>query len=1247
MLTAVLRSLVVLVTTGFVLASAQTAQAQVVGTHLGEGDLQAQTAIANWLIQRGVGPNFPITVQIDAKVSPNEVGLQQLGEASRTGPFFTIVRINDVCKASSEYDFGQLGNVIRTNFGTDPNRVAIVFGNEVNNRDVECPSWEVFDDNYRQFINQNPDLQPISGPSPVDYYNAVFQAADFLNVAGSVYSQPNGVNFGNAYGCVGVNKDGCFQVGGDAVTFTGPTDTFRAGLVDFDFNRNILTEFSLSPESNRTDAPDTNLIAVLQFITEFASQTGAEYITPLVRNVCNDDSQWLLFVDGEFFSFNRGQVSQIDPVSCSGGTALAPKDYLIYPIRGLFDPFNLSNNWQEAGPDLNIDQTRLIIDSLAEHGYQAMCTTPKQTLRAVFGGDIDAFNQYGGSRFTAYPEQIGSNYIIDLTSAQVPLWRADNQNSLFASLETYWGWKNPDPLLSPNQKNVLSSAPFSLLSKTQQCSAQLDVLATAHELCQGQSECGLNSNIADTGIGLLDLYNRIRDWVPAEFNLYLPQQEESTGALGRYELCNSLYASDQAVTFTPNENDLETLSDVPLYLENAYKLGFMVVDVQLFRPPEPRVVSDTGIAKFNFLDAENLIFGPLGADPSETKHDVRVVVFKVPITGTNNIMSFEESSTVPPQANSGLELVQKSILSSQQQSEQTEFDHSARAEMREYGQLFFNINLSDGNFGGQTFDEGAIKCSPTQEPCRRELVQALISYVSGADMLYRRNPGNPYGLDVGWCGSNPQDIPDETSGIFDSGAVSDEDDLDEVTLALLESVFGQEIDTQYPATRSTSDPVREFDFLSEVDLNPNTRGKDDIQVTTYLVIPIGVDLELFERTLTGRFFEVGTYDYWKYDETQRAEVPWYFKTAGFETEFEGSETDEIPTNLLGNCIGANQNNPNLNLVGLTPPERESRIAGYCEDQLRLNVEIAEEDPEDRQPRYPGAILGHIMRQTQQALVAVGSDAYEYIRSCQTTTDYLLGRCGGASRVTNQQGTDTIDGDTLAYLQQPVAECTEGISMTAGGGVQATQVTGQTCPVPNSITGEFEAPTLYDSKLAIDDWANPNDGTVEELCGTAATSRVACTFGRSGRIPLYAHLVDETGRYDPNGVQTACEYVVNEAKAAGVSPRLVVALWGEESGYSSYRSAWDLGVAVGARAQRSSEVGTLQPQVEGAIAALRNRISNGESYYDFLFQYSEGVSQTVLDYKDDRWFCANPNFPTNLKDFYCSYDKDPAACRARG
>ncbi|HSW89449.1 MAG TPA: hypothetical protein VLH19_01095 [Patescibacteria group bacterium] len=214
-----------------------------------------------------------------------------------------------------------------------------------------------------------------------------------------------------------------------------------------------------------------------------------------------------------------------------------------------------------------------------------------------------------------------------------------------------------------------------------------------------------------------------------------------------------------------------------------------------------------------------------------------------------------------------------------------------------------------------------------------------------------------------------------------------------------------------------------------------------------------------------------------------------------------------------------------------------------------------------------------------------------------------------------------------YLLQEVAKC-DGKSggITAGGGIPLVYSSYQcSSSDPTDLASRFSAPPADVPDLTIPEWKNGTDGTAA-ICNEDFYSFVACTYSPARKAPypaLIAHKVDSSGKFDPNGTMTACQYVVQQAKAEGVSPRFALSMWGEESGFSSYASKTDGNDFGVVSIPPSRQSGTIASQ----LSAFLNTCNSHSTYQSFMRDYSGEITPDQND------FCNNKYFPYRIKDFY--------------
>ncbi len=209
------------------------------------------------------------------------------------------------------------------------------------------------------------------------------------------------------------------------------------------------------------------------------------------------------------------------------------------------------------------------------------------------------------------------------------------------------------------------------------------------------------------------------------------------------------------------------------------------------------------------------------------------------------------------------------------------------------------------------------------------------------------------------------------------------------------------------------------------------------------------------------------------------------------------------------------------------------------------------------------------------------------------------------------GSSGDDGDDDEQdIGDVLAKCNGGPRVGSGEDSQnICQSTGEYC-TPEEINANNDC-TLLESQHYIPNWQNGGDGY--KPCSEELYSYIACN--PEYEDALIANMVDSNGNFSQSGTMTACEYVVSEAKAAGVSPAFALAMWGEESGWSSYRDAYAFGVTSAGKLDLGDQV-----------AAFLGTVKGKSDYLAFMKQYSG-------EKEPGNVFCNNAHFPARLRAYY--------------
>lgn len=886
-----------------------------VGTHLGEGDPQAQAAILDMIATKGAGAGYPVTVIIQTTFSDSDV--QTIAEAVQRHSFSPIVRIgtgrDDTCRTM---DSNQIVSSVRTHFGSN---TPIVFGNEVNKKEVECGDYGLWLSNYDSITNRS-NL----GPSTLDYYDTIYPAQEFLDTVGSNYT--GDVYFANAYGCVGV--------GTKANCDPEATDTQNAGYQPAaSRGRFYITEFSLSPEGNSAFAPDTDLNKVLRFISTHAGNTGAEAVTPLIRNVCNGDGEWLLYVNGDVYTRSG---TKINPDSCSG-VKTAP--YYLYPIESLQE--NIADPKEHA---------RVIGQELVSQGYEVNCTAPQ----ILFEGQVNNWEAWDAAFPNAAPptQFIQSSQFIDYSSANYPLFRYTQEaNTVNDSIEAHFGYRelsiSPDDLTAD-----LKSAPlYRLTSPEQQCQMQKSIIETIYTMCQkleNPDECAL--------------YQPIRGSDYTTETIRIPAQNFSC----QDDLTN------------PDKTEVATaLRNTPLYLDKAYRLGFIVFSArQRISIDEP----DTNLGWDFLVDRDN--------NPrSEPKDEVRVIAFKLPDIGTNKDPNSDIYYSDPL-------MITRDLITTPE--EQQQFLEDIRQEREEFAE---NVNIA-ANFSFPS-NEVLIDCSGEycQDPLSRALVNLLNSGSFGDSCseelqnLTRFETAEeiktPVTLKVESAGESetaPEQTESESEGGFMGTFFKD-------SFQLLSNIF------QRPESAQADPQSAEYSFDSKLDakklMDTPGAGQFPGELNTYLIYPVGYELEDVEQALAGLF---------KTPEqlanlTDPDEVEPFFILSEAKQSFETDKPffdfllpgglESCPptiTDEFGNIV------PNPGCDRQMNFETNDTIV-YRNDTQDLGGE-GQNESRFFFPRIHGGILGQTIRDIQQTLRRAGTREWLGVNQCKDLEDFFLGECSG-------------------------------------------------------------------------------------------------------------------------------------------------------------------------------------------------------------------------------------------------------------
>lgn len=1101
------------------------AHAQAIGTHLGQGDITAQVELMNFLATKVKDPkNFPITVMLELGAPGGDV--TRLADAVKQNGFPAIVRINLVCQANRAGTSASFVSTVRSAFGAE---AAIVWGNEINN-ETECANLNTFATSYGATKGAGGRI----GPATLDFYhpNDAVKLLSQAPLSGVYGGAP--VYFSNAYGCQGGTVDSCDVAG---------TDTQNKAIVDPKGRGPFyLTEFSLSPGPKDATAPDADLKKVVEFIETRAGETGALGVTPLIRNVCSDEGDWLIFVSksqsksgkSEVYTFTKSKVD-IDSCSTTG------KDpYYLYPIPALFDT--------NANPD---EQKQSLIKQLNEQGYQAQCLSPATDLKAVVDGlaRSELYNTISPNAILATETDLNVNF----EASKIPGWRLDGEHDLTTinSLETLFGFRSKK---STTSANAMSEAiVYSSLGLVDQCIAQSRIVDTVRNMCnklEKPDACALNQTIIDSEYDIFTLQTEMNTRIEqqATQGTLIPDREKARRAACEAIVKTNQNSSSPTFKKTPEGLFQTALQNTPLFLPKAYRLGFLVVVVEL-EGTEP--VSD--LQPFRFLRKNE--------ETALPKHEVRVFTFKMPDTGTNKDTNSDiyyqdpteltRNVSLSKQQQDVIEKNYRTLLSAENQySDASMMPVLCDAQGSSYCRLpgvqalveYVNKYLRPQSLIKPPYLDESIFSS--DDPAREAQAKGLIDEDSLSQLL--QNPSFAQE-----CGASADEIPyQDITTIFSAGSITEESEG---------QIFAGENDLYEGAQKagiSQSFPAKDapaFAFLSQAKARKDgetvaATGGKDLKIYSYLIVPQGFQLGVTEDTIAGRFLtekqKKTLFDSLVPDPVTpdpEKQISKYFSIQGITSTLEDiikqSVTVIDPLSCTQREISPSQNTDtaagptNGNSNSQNTATNSSTTGRPTTETSCSNLTIAIKHSlasSGFMPRIHGGVLGEVMLNVQKSLLAYESKNWKYINSCKTVEEWILGTCEVPA---DTSGAPIASADSL----QSVAICDGGSRITSGETAQHFIRTGNN---PNQcytfVSGNYSS------------YARPVDGTTNRNSSTNNSGNTNANISPSALALLSIDFSGDDIRPTATTQPTSQLGTLNETTQSGGSYSHFIERWRDPS-----------------------------------------------------------------------------------------------------
>jgi hypothetical protein len=394
------------------------------------------------------------------------------------------------------------------------------------------------------------------------------------------------------------------------------------------------------------------------------------------------------------------------------------------------------------------------------------------------------------------------------------------------------------------------------------------------------------------------------------------------------------------INTSQTQNVIRALETAPLYLDRVYRTAFLIVAIEQIPEQRNKV--------FNFF---------LGNNKTADNKEVIVISFKVPDVGTNagnNMPGDTYLDWADP-----LTLTRDSLITQDAQENNTTKRLDFVSALQNSAGSAFNQQKSDriycnDNGGGSG---ATTHCNPQTTPLGRAVVDIVNGQARSSELANKM-----------LC----DDFDLETSDIINDPAHLNSSPASQT---LFSDEFGRQLVSQLlPESAQTT-------LNSNWKISDNTYpnlGDSKTNIDTYLVYPVGVELGTVEAALSGAFFTQ--------DELKSLNRDDPYQRQGFEMDdtiqnFDGgddSHSFKDPDDLEEYYDLVND--PNKTTPLYRP--KEKTFSGSVSDIVQKPARIL------------GGTLGYWMRTIQLGLHKLVSVPHQYLATCKTTEEFLLGKCGG-------------------------------------------------------------------------------------------------------------------------------------------------------------------------------------------------------------------------------------------------------------
>ncbi len=667
--------------------------------------------------------------------------------------------------------------------------------------------------------------------------------------------------------------------------------------------------------------------------------------------------------------------------------------YYIHPIKGI-EPKNKD----------------IIRDDLVRQGYEARCAAPGFDIVLNQAG-AEAMRDYlrcgsrgcnspggeggvlGGIGIPGADGSIGPNPLservvsllsVDYREALIPILRDNNRlPQLKRSLEDYFGYKEP-ATDNYNLAEMRSGAVNSLLTSNQRCVQSAISLLQRQEMCNklaDPSACALyETEVPNTSMTVKALLDQYKSY--------------SSGSIEHQETCTRIVSS-------PDSEFRRGMLGLPLQVENSYRLAFLVTTIRTRVP-----LTDSMLNLFQHPHR-----GELGEAP-DPPHVVIVTAFKIPDIVTNKGTIAGEPESGHTDFNDPAMVTRDVLIPSHIKQEMDERGDEARQRLLTAGRYVATVPQDDnsmeiecqiGNVGSQP-GVGA-------QQCKDPLTWALVDLINAQAMVEEENGALTEAQKDELSGAqreqlftlncDDEDAFEQADYIYDPAQLDPLDDPGRVFRAdwgvtLLENLFTDQthivpdsgadsaLNPMYSDTNNNKQGGEHWGLKSVfhvVDGNRGAFGNSEPARTVkhFIVYPAGYDLKTVEAVMSGTFFSSNQIA----DLKEKSMAYQQFEIKDDKVIFTGGEAshtfeDKYDCKEVTKIDGTG--------TPYTDFECVNKTFGFSFGT----------DQEPSPAGVLGAKLGYWMYTIQLALQRAQSLTHKYLENCDSTEDFLLDACGGAS-----------------------------------------------------------------------------------------------------------------------------------------------------------------------------------------------------------------------------------------------------------